>query len=192
MNGIDARKAELLEAHRIRWELGFNDPSWLGWLTVTGYIVAAVLAWRAARRGGIRFERRFWLAVCAGMAFLAVNKQLDLHILVTDLGRYWAVQNDLYPHRRAIQKAFMAAMVVAGTGGVLGFWLATRRSDPSLRLALAGLVLCGGYVLIRAASFHHLDVAMRTTVFGVRWAGTIELAGIALMALAAWRCRPRG
>lgn len=190
MNGISPHKAKLLEAHRIRWEFGFHDPTVIGWLTVLGYAAAAVLAWRAAsaaRRSGAGFDKIFWLAGCAVMVFLAINKQLDLHILVTDLGRYLAVQNDLYPQRRALQQAFMAAAVLGAGGAGVALWLATRHRDAALRLALAGLAVCCGYVLVRAASFHHTDLLMRTTVFGVRWNWMIELAGIALAGYAAWR-----
>ena len=194
MNGISPHKAILLEAHRIRWRPGFNDPTLIGWIAVAGYLACAVLAWRAAeiaRWGGSEFERRFWLALCAVMTMLAINKQLDLHVLITDIGRYWAVQHDLYQQRRAFQKLFMAA-VAAGIAlaGVLA-WFTTRNRDPALRLALAGIGVCCGYILIRAASFHHTDVFMRSEVFGLRWNGMIELAGIALTMLGAWRYRPR-
>lgn len=193
MTGLFARKAELLEAHRIRWELGFNDPTLLGWLTVAGYLAAALCAWQAAaaaRRAGVGFDRRFWLACCAAMAVLAVNKQLDFHTLITDLARYLAVQHDLYQQRRAYQKAFIAAVALgAGVAGA-ALWLAMRRRDGSLRLALAGLALCGLYVLVRAASFHHADALLRTTVLGVRWDRGVELAGLAVVAIAAWRYRP--
>lgn len=192
MNGISPHKAKLLEAHRIRWEFGFNDPTMIGWVTVLGYTGAALLAWNAAsaaRRAGDRFDNGFWLTACVIMALLAVNKQLDLHILVTDLGRFWAVQNGLYQQRRTIQTAFVAAALLMVVAGGLALWRATRGRDASLRLALAGLAVCCGYSLIRAASFHHTDVLMRTTVFGVRWNWAIEVAGVALTAWAAWRYR---
>lgn len=193
MNGIGPDKARLLEAHRIRWEFGFNDPTLIGWLTVAGYILAAVLAWRsasAARQAGTKFDRIFWLAICSAMALLAVNKQLDLHVLVTDIGRYWAVQNDLYQQRRAFQKAFIAAIVMGAGGAGLALWLATRGKGESLRLAVAGLAICCDYILMRAASFHHADVLMQSELLGLRWNGFVELAGVATIALAAWRYRP--
>lgn len=194
MIAVSPHKAKLLEAHQIRWELGFHDPTVIGWLTVLGYAASALLAWTAAsaaRRAGAGFENAFWLTACTTMAILAVNKQLDLHILVTDLGRYLAVQYDLYQHRRTIQMAFMASAILgAGVAG-LALWRATRGRDGSLRLALAGLAVCGGYSLVRAASFHHTDVLMRTTLSGERWSWTFEIAGAVLTALAGWRYRAR-
>lgn len=195
MTGVSpARKAQLLEAHRIRWELGFNDPTFIGWLTVAAYLLAAALAWRAAAaagRSGSGIERKIWLAITAAMWLLAINKQLDLHVLVTDIGRYWAVQLDLYQQRRAFQKLFMAGVLigVASVGGA--GWFLTRGRDPALRLAFAGLAVCAGYILVRAASFHHTDGLMRTQVLGLRWNWMIELSGIGLTTLAAWRYRPQ-
>ena len=190
MKGISPYKAKLLAEHRIRWQLGLNDPSVIGWLTVASYAVAAILAWRAAqcaRAAGRQFDRRFWLVVCAAMVLLGINKQLDFHILLTDIGRAWAVDHGWYQQRRGFQKAFMLA-VAAGAALVLAWGgVATRRKDPAIRWALGGIVLTTGYILVRAASFHHTDVLMRTAIFGHRWNWAIEVAGIALAGYAAWR-----
>lgn len=182
----------MLEAHRIRWEVGFNDPSIMGWLMVAAYAAAGFLAWRAgtaAARRGQAFERGFWHLLAGAMALLALNKQLDLQVLLTDVGRYWAVRHDLYQQRRALQGAFMLAGVVGLGIALAGSWLATRGRDPVLRVALGGLTVCGGYILIRAASFHHTDALLRTTIAGTRWNGIVELVGAVLVGAAAWRYR---
>ena len=191
MNGLSPLKAKLLEAHPISWEFGFNDATFIGWATVAAYVIAGAFAWRAAGRANDRFDRTIWLAISLAMLSLAINKQLDLHVLITDIGRFWAIQNDLYQQRRGFQKLFMLA-VAAGVAGLTlaGVWF-TRGRDPALRLALAGVPVSAGYMLVRAASFHHTDVLMRTTLFGLRWNWTIEVAGIGLTALGAARYRAR-
>lgn len=193
MSPAEAHKAALLAAHRIRWRLGFNDPTIAGWLAVAGYALTAVLAWRAgarARRAGLAFDRRFWWLACAALVLLGANKQLDLQVLVTDIGRWWAVESGWYRERRTFQKAFMLAGAAAAALALAGGFLATRGRAGAIRLALLGLAIAGGYILIRAASFHHTDVLMRTDTLGGRWSWFMELAGIAITAIAAWRYRP--
>lgn len=194
MNGIDARKAELLAAHRIRWELGINDPSWLGWLTVVGYLVAAVLAWRAglaASRSRRSVDARLWHAAGAAMLLLAINKQLDLHILVTDVGRYLAVLAGWYQLRRGFQTVFIALVMISLALAVLAGFATTRNRDPALRLAVAGLAVSAAYILVRAASIHHVDEFVSGTELGKHWAAPFELAGMALVGMGAWRYRVR-
>lgn len=192
MNGIDARKAELLAAHRIRWELGINDPSWLGWLTVAGYLLAAGLAWRAgvqATRQGHSVDTRLWRGAGAAMLLLAINKQLDLHVLVTDVGRYLAVLAGWYQQRRGFQAVFIATvMIVLAVAVMVGFAI-TRNRDPALRLAMGGLAVSAAYILVRAASIHHVDEFVSGTELGKHWAAPFELAGMALVGMGAWRYR---
>ena len=51
-----------------------------------------------------------------------------------------------------------------------------------------GTVLVFGYVLIRAASFHHIDRFIGESVLGLRWNWVIEISGISLVFTASrWR-----
>ena len=59
------------------WEPGIGDPTVYGWVTVAAYALGALFCWQASRSGAPR-EQRFWLVLTAIMAFLCVNKQLDL------------------------------------------------------------------------------------------------------------------
>lgn len=61
------------------------------------------------------------------------------------------------------------------------FWL-TRRTDNTVRMALAGLALIGLFILFRVASFHHFDeiLGRGNPVFNL---GSIqEMAGILIVA----------
>ena len=189
MNGISPDKARLLAENRVRWHLGFNDPTFGGWAVTGGYAVAALVALLAWRRAVPGFERRFWGLVCALLIALAINKQLDLHILLIDMGRAWAVDQGYYQQRRAIQIAFTFGAGMAGFAVLAWMVFATRPRDPMVRLALLGLVLTAGYVLLRAAAFNHADSFLKTEIAGMRWDWLVELAGIALIGFAAWRYR---
>ena len=55
-------------------------------------------------------------------------------------------------------------------------------------LAVVGATLVMGYVLIRAASFHHVDRFIGSRIFGFRWNWILEMGGIALVLFAGqWR-----
>ncbi len=44
-----------------------------------------------------------------------------------------------------------------------------------------------GFVVIRAASFHHVDALLAARLGGVRWNWIFELSGISVVGLAAFR-----
>ena len=93
----------------------------MGWFTVAAYAAAAVLCFIAASRfpvtadaGETRRRRRMWLGVGVLMAFLCINKQLDLQSLFTDVGRVLANREGWYGQRRAVQRWFVLAIAAAG------------------------------------------------------------------------------
>jgi hypothetical protein len=48
-----------------------------------------------------------------------------------------------------------------------------------------------GFVIIRAASFHHVDALLAARLGGMKWNWILELGGIAAVAAGAYRV-PRG
>jgi hypothetical protein len=56
-----------------------------------------------------------------------------------------------------------------------------RPLSASRALALSGLIFLLSFVLIRAASFHHVDVLINQTALGLRWNWILELSGIGLV-----------
>lgn len=175
-----------------RWRPGIGDPTFLGWFTVVAYAVAAILAASAGRgipprNDARRGSRQLWLAVAGLMAFLCLNKQLDLQTLFTDIGRYVANHQGWYEQRRGVQKLFVLA--VLGTAVAGGGWLAWRGGAFWLghRLLAAGLVFLLTFIVVRAISLHQFDVFIQSHVLGVRVNGVLELTGIFLVSLAAER-----
>lgn len=173
-----------------RWRPGIGDPTVVGWLTVAGYFVAALACLRAARRDHARTGPRpaFWLGLFALVAFLGVNKQLDLQSLLTQTARDFFRQAGLYEQRRTYQVAFIAAVAAAGLALVVVAVRLTRGHPPRM-LAAGGLVFLVGFVTVRAASFHRVDALLGSTVGGLRWNGVFELTGITLVAAGALRVR---
>jgi len=122
------------------WEPGIGDPTIYGWLTVAAYALGALLSWRAAQQGAAR-ERRFWLVLAAIMAFLCINKQLDLQTLLTDIARHFAKRDGWYDQRARVQLAFIFALGAATALITLSLLVWMRRSRWPVWGASVGLAL---------------------------------------------------
>jgi hypothetical protein len=181
--------------HQLWWRPKIGDPTFMGWLTVVAYGLAAFTAWLAARRAGrapglAAGSRSMWLLVAMLMAALCINKQLDLQSLFTAIGRVISKNQGWYEERREFQKWFvLGALGVSFLLTVLfiirfrGFW-------KSHFLLASGLVFLLTFIVVRAISFHHVDMLLKHEVSGVRMNWFLELTGIGLIWLAAiwdWR-----
>jgi hypothetical protein len=172
------------------WRSSLADADLADWLTVAAYLLAALLAWQAAGKAWLSRQGRdrvFWTITTVLLCFLGVNELLDLQTLLTDLGRAHARAYGWYDQHRQVQYVFVIALgVFAITAGLGMLWL-TRRTPSAVRLALVGLVFIGVFVFLRAASFHHLDDLLGRDALVFNWGTLQELAGIAIVALAAQR-----
>jgi hypothetical protein len=180
-----------------------------GWIIVACYGVAAALcvwALRVAHAGACRAavfdgqERRaservrsyrasmlFWLLVAGLFVFLAFNKQVDLQTWLTDIGRRVAEAQGWYDQRRAVQTAFVCAVMGAGMAalGVLLYF--TRELLPRHVLAFVGVVILGCFLFTRASSFHDIDEVLSHSFLGIKLRWPLELAGIVCVAISALR-----
>lgn len=169
-----------------RWHPGIGDPNATGWITVAAYACAMVLCYLCQRQAPPGPHRRFWMGLTLTMAALGVNKQLDLQTWFTEVGRDLALQYSWYAYRRLVQMLFIAAMVVAGLGLIA--WLAKRLEDLDVyaRRGAYGLVVLGVFVLVRAASFHHVDVLLGFSWNHIAVNALLELGGICAIVHSAW------
>lgn len=185
-----------------RWHPGIGDPTPLGWVTVMAYLVAAYAAFRASFRARAKVvgtfddpfaERdrravsRFWAAVGLCMLALGVNKQLDLQTFFTETLRAMAMAQGWYENRRIYQVGFIIGLSLGGALGLFLVVYALRRVFRYIVLGAVGLALITGFVLVRAASFHHVDQLLGSGRIRLNW--VLELSGIAVVLVAAWRAR---
>ncbi|WP_022685087.1 hypothetical protein [Sphingomonas phyllosphaerae] len=166
-----------------RWTPGIGDPSVVGWLTVVAYLAAAAwcaaLAWRHAR--GPRLDRWFWGALALMTLALGINKQLDIQSLFTQVLRDEARLHGWFAERRVLQAAFILATGFAGAVLAVVAWKWLPVLHRNMRTALIGLIFVYTYVMIRAASFHHVDFFINRELFGVKWNWILELGGITII-----------
>ncbi len=192
----------------IDWHPGIGDPTAMGWLTVGAYLATAFAClraaaaehgglWLATRRAALPWSRRptadrralGWLVLAAIMFALGINKQIDLQTLFTELAKAMARREGWYEQRREVQTAFIAAVAIASAVSLaLAIWL-TRRELRVFRIPLVGLALLAGFVVIRAASFHHVDALIGAAPGGIRLNWLFELGGIAVVAWGSVRGR---
>lgn len=172
------------------WRPGIGDPTPIGWFTVVAYFVAAyycLRAWQQARTLG-RTRRQLamaWGLLCLGMIALGINKQLDLQSLITVYGRRFAQQGGWYQRRRLMQFAFICTIALLGACLMVSFGWWIRRQLRDIWLAGLGATFLACFVVIRAASFHHMDILLGQVHFGVRMNCILELSGITCIAISA-------
>ncbi len=179
-----------------RWQPGIGDPTLLGWGTVFAYAAACalcVLASRSAKVKAAGREEYLWASLAALMLALGINKQLDLQSWITQVGRDLAVAWGMYAQHRVYQVIFILVATLGCLAAIGLFWRLAIESRWPLA-PLAGATFLAVYILIRAASFHHIDQILNLDVPGVRLSSVIEVAGIAIIgvsAMRALRSRPR-
>jgi hypothetical protein len=178
-----------------RWWWGTlpADPSFLGWLATVAYVASTILCVLAAFRDHEAVPQRriassllFWCATALLLLLLGLNKQMDVQTLFTALLREVSQAQGWYEWRRPLQKVFVLLLGATCTGFYAVLLFQMRRSWRRYRLALAGFVLLGLYVLFRASTFYHFHDAAsgEETMPWLKWA--LELGGIACMASSAF------
>jgi hypothetical protein len=166
------------------WEPGIGDPTVYGWATVAAYAFGALCCWRASRRGPSR-ERRFWLVLAGIMAFLSINKQLDLQTLVTDAARFEAKRHGWYDQRGTVQLAFIFALGAASAAATIALLARMRRARGAVRGAIIGLALLLFFIFVRASSFDKMDWLIGQHLGSVRANHVMELSGIVFVTFCA-------
>ncbi len=162
-----------------------RDVGNLPWVIVGAYALAATLAVLSALAARGSRERRFWWLAALMLLVLCLNKQLDLHTYLTDFFRQMARSQGWYQQRRPIQAAFIVigAMITLGVGAY--FVRLGLSAGVGVRLAMVGLILLATYIVLRVASFHHLDWALGTMVNGVKVHNYVELSCILVVIVGA-------
>jgi hypothetical protein len=127
-----------------------------------------------------------------GMFLLGVNKQLDLQTWLTQEGRDMARSEGWYGDRRPVQVVFIAVLAAMGVAGVVAVMWWLRGSLRRYRAAVVGIIYLVCFVIIRAASFHHIDRLLHVGLDHVRVNHVLELGGIGFIGWGARGSMRRG
>ena len=170
------------------WSPSFHDNFFLGWLITGSYFACALLAALIAtfhRQMEEKLATKFWHVISLIMVLLGLNKQLALQILLTDIGRHIAQTQGWYGQRRIFQFSFIVVFAMTFTAALV--WFARKYRDLFRRymLVFCGLFFLLGFVIIRAATFHHFNELIQIELFyGLTMNWALELTGIYMIILA--------
>lgn len=165
------------------WTPTIGDPTIFGWITVLAYLVCAILSVMVWNSRNERVLRRFWALMSLVLGFLALNKQLDLQSAMTATGRCLFRQLDIYEQRSFAQLVFVIVLAAVVFLLYLRGMRAMRRYRRSHGMAMLGLGFVALYVLIRATSFHAVDMLGSQQVMGISVNFLLENFGLVLIAI---------
>jgi hypothetical protein len=171
------------------WSPGIGDPTVAGWVTVLLYFAAAVVCFRVGRHDDWalpRAERVLYRLLTLALVALGVNKQLDLQTALTELGRMVAAEGDWYDERRAVQKAFIVGVGLTAAMAVAGAMILLRRTPGATHVTFVGALGLVAFVVIRASSFHHVDLLIHSDWYGARVNWLIEMGALLVVISGAW------
>jgi len=173
--------------YQFTWRPGIGDPTIGGWVTVVLYFFAVWSTWKTAH-SAVSSERQLWRAISILFIGLGINKQLDLQTAVTELGRMVAFDQGWYGERRTVQLWFVVGVALTCVSIAILLLIRARKSPIPTWLALIGTANVLAFVLIRAASFHHIDRFIGNRILGLKWNWVLEMSGIAIVIIASeWR-----
>ena len=112
------------------------------------------------------------------MLLLGINKQLDLQSLLTEMGRQVARYQGWMEQRRVVQFGFIACFSTILMAGFVCFCIVMRNLFRRFLLAFTGLFFLLGFIIIRAASFHHIDEVLHSRIWNLKMNWILELGGI--------------
>lgn len=174
------------------WTPEIGDPSLMGWFTVAAYYCTAILCVLCAKCAHKRlpplFQKShhlFWWIAAVFLLALGINKQLDFQSLLTVIGRDIAQSGGWYHSRRAIQQLFVLLLAISSLFIGFAFFLNYRGVWKNNRLACIGIAFLLVFVVVRAASFHYVDVLIGVRIAGFRVNWILELGGIFCILLSA-------
>jgi hypothetical protein len=172
--------------HEFNWTPTIGDPTFVGWLTVVLYFVTA---WRSAvlvrsmYRDSAVSPREFfaWAIITVLFILLGINKQLDLQSALTELGRVLFYRSDRIGYKQTLQFWFIIFVAVAAAIVAAVIVALIWKTHVGTWIGCIGTVIILGFVFIRAASFHHVDVFIHSRIFALKWNWILEIGGILIV-----------
>lgn len=178
----------------ITWRPGIGDRNPFAWCVTVVYFLACWLCLSAgsvnrtaSRHSGKSSPWWSWYVFAGMVLLLGMNKQLDLQVLLTQIGREVARHQGWYSQRRPVQAAFILAGTLMGMACAAIGYFVLRQHWRQVGVAYLGVICLTTFVLIRAASMHHIDVLL----YRLPWVGNWmnlgwELGGAVLVACGAF------
>lgn len=170
----------------LNWTPAIGDPTFMGWFTVFLYFLTSGFAFViACKYRHLKTDFRFWGCLSIFLLVLGINKQLDIQSLFTEIGRGVARNQGWYEVRRSIQSVFVFSLFCLTLFFIFIIWLKLRGQWKKYLFPFTGVLLLVSFVVIRAASFHHVDKLLKYSPAGIRMNWILELGGIGWLLISA-------
>lgn len=167
---------------KIHWVPEIGDPTLMGWITVIIYFFVALICLKATVVStNDKSTKKFWIFLTIFLVFLGINKQLDLQTLFTVIGKNLAIEQGWYKDRRIIQVGFIILIGLMGTIGLFYLFKKYKNTASEIKIALTGCMILFSFILIRASSFHHMDIFINFKIMGVKMNWFLELGGLTII-----------
>lgn len=179
-----------IESHldKFHWVPGIGDPTFIGWFTVAVYFLAVIICFKASLITKTNNSAKtFWLFLALILIVLGINKQLDLQTLFTLIGKNIAIEQGWYKDRRIIQVGFIIFIGFLGVIGLSTLLIKNKSACAEIKTALFGCVILFTFIIIRAASFHHMDVFINMKLIGITVNGVLELGSLIIICTAGFK-----
>ena len=169
------------------------NPTHMGWIIACSYYLVAFLCRRRTATLRELFAHRtfsrglvFWTLITMLFITLGLCRQFGLIHSITDWVREQAISGGWYRERRDFQFKIIVAVLVVGMLGLIVLGWMARHASRRNKLALFATITLLAFLAAAATSHHDLDALLRHAILGLKLNWLAELAGITLIAFAAW------
>lgn len=157
----------------------FGDHTFFGWMTVLAYFLTSIRLGIKTRLAWLNRDNViFWLCFTLIIIFLGFNKQLDLQSNFTEIMRNMAKEHGWYEQRRPLQFLFVAVMAMSLPILILLVRTSLANSWRRYKIMWLGILLLLVFIVIRAASFHHVDLIFYKAIGSLRFYQALEIVAI--------------
>ncbi len=142
---------------QVTWRPGVGDPTVAGWLVAGALGIAGLLSLGAVFKAyPNRRVAGFWLGTALILLLLAFNKQLDLHVLLIQVGRALVHGLGWTAWRRQIEGVFALLLGVGLLIGLVAWLWPLRKWWRYLAWGMGGLLFTLLVTFYRAIYFCHV------------------------------------
>ncbi len=153
---------------QVTWRPGVGDPTLAGWVVTVSLGLAALMSLAAIFKAyPNRRVAAFWIVGTLMLTILAVNKQLDFHVFLIQVGRAMSRVQGWYSLRRQAQLALVIVLGLALLTLIVFGLLPLRRWWRYIAWAAGGLICTLVVTLYRAICLCHGLPMLNPQVFAV-------------------------
>jgi len=179
-----------------RWAPHIGDPTLIGWFTTFLYLAISLVCLKAASTStnnkvhnysntspSSKQNQFFWLSLTLFLIFFGINKQMDFQTLITQIGREISISQGWYENRRSVHATFITIISLFSIAILYAVVNIFKNSLPMIKTSLIGILILFLYYMIRASSFHHINIFDDSLNITLNYIWLLELCGLILISI---------